>query len=119
MRQLKWDCDPGGGRQPGALQALGRPKMPQTHIVRTGETLHSLALGFFGDPGLFTLIANFNGIRNPGRLIPGQRIHIPDVQDLTPSNEYDISFGVAPPYGLEGILASFGNIYEYLNQDGT
>lgn len=93
--------------------------MSQSHIVRAGETLHSLALGFFGDPDLFTLIAGFNGIRSPGRLIPGQRIQIPDALDLAPSGEYDISFGVAPPFGLDGILASFGNIYEYLNPDGT
>lgn len=93
--------------------------MSHIHIVCSGDSLPGLAFGFFGDPDLSHLIADFNGLRPSGRLYPGQRLHIPDVRDLTPSNQYDISYGVAPPYGLEGILSSFGNIYDYLGEDGT
>lgn len=93
--------------------------MSHIHVVSSGDSLPGIAFGFFGDPELSGLIADFNGLRPASRLYPGQRLHIPDARDLTPSSEYDISYGVAPPYGLEGIIASFGNIYDYLGEDGT
>lgn len=50
-----------------------------THLVRSGETLASIAALHFGNPHLWPALyrANRDQIRDPSRLYPGQTLSIP------------------------------------------
>ena len=52
--------------------------MIRTHTVVAGETLHALALRFYGDAELDRLIATASGIANPDAITVGQRLAFPD-----------------------------------------
>ncbi len=50
---------------------------PGSHIVRPGDTLEGLAKSYLGAERLWPAFARLNPeIRDPNRLVPGQRIHI-------------------------------------------
>jgi nucleoid-associated protein YgaU len=49
----------------------------RTHLVREGDSLHSIANREFGDPGMWRAIAETNRIDDPMRLTPGARLLIP------------------------------------------
>jgi hypothetical protein len=55
-----------------ATSALAR-----VHVLRQGDTLSSLAATYLGDPALWRLIADKNGILDPLGLIPGGTLVIP------------------------------------------
>ena len=55
--------------------------MIRTHTVVAGETLHALALRFYGDAELDRLIATASGIANPNAITVGQRLAFPDYRD--------------------------------------
>ncbi|MFC3965582.1 LysM peptidoglycan-binding domain-containing protein [Nocardia jiangsuensis] len=63
---------------------LAAPAAEQVHEVVGGDTLWDLAARFYGDPTLFPLIAAANGIGDPHRIHPGQRLVIPDVRPAEP-----------------------------------
>ena len=48
------------------------------HIVRQGETLQSIALAYFGDAGLWYLIADANGLATTATPTAGQSLVIPN-----------------------------------------
>lgn len=52
------------------------------HIVRAGETLASIAAVLYNSAGLWRVIAKANGIDNPRRLVPGQILSIPGLDQL-------------------------------------
>lgn len=96
--------------------------MARSYIVKKGDTLGKIAKRELGDAGLFTLIAEFNGIRDPEKIFVGQRLEIPtkkDTQPQTPPVSIVPGFDIAPPNGLDNILQTFGNIFDYLRDDGT
>lgn len=49
----------------------------QQYIIRSGDTLGRVAREFYGDPMLWTIIAEANNIRNPDLIYPGQVFFIP------------------------------------------
>jgi LysM repeat protein len=49
----------------------------RTHTVRRGETLSKIAADHYGDPNRYPEIARANGIKNPHRIYPGQKLRIP------------------------------------------
>ena len=57
--------------------------MVRTHTVVAGETLSALALRFYGDAGLYRLIAAASGIANPNVVNVGQRLIMPDYTRYT------------------------------------
>jgi hypothetical protein len=65
----------GGSAAPPSKQAAPTP--PRIHIVQRGDTLSKIAAKFYGDAGRYPEIAKANGIRNPNRIKPGQRLKIP------------------------------------------
>jgi len=68
-----WDETEQGGR----LQSADFDK---THIVTRGEQLFHLANLYFGDPALWRIIAEENGIDDPlGGLSPGKALRIPAI----------------------------------------
>lgn len=55
----------------------GSTSQPQTHVVKSGETLSRIALDHCGNANLWPKIAEANKLRNPHLIFPGQRLTIP------------------------------------------
>lgn len=58
------------------------PGVPAAHQViggggDVGESLYDLAYTYYGNPGMWRLIASFNGITDPLRVAPGTLLRIP------------------------------------------
>ena len=94
--------------------------MAKQYIVVEKETLKSIAKAQLGDARLADALADFNGIRG-GRLMPGATIEIPTARELAPSTQPRPRAATWPavPHGLQGIIASFGDLYDYIRDDGT
>ncbi len=94
--------------------------MAQTYIIRKNDTLSQIAKKFYNDPSLFTKLAQYNGILDPNTIRVGQMIEIPSISELegtapaTPAPS-----GLVPPVGLDQIKATFGDIMQYVNNDGN
>jgi hypothetical protein len=50
-----------------------------THLVKRGDTLSSIANEFYGNPRLWRVIAETNGLDNPLAVQPGQALSIPEL----------------------------------------
>ncbi|MGH8930853.1 MAG: peptidase M23 [Egibacteraceae bacterium] len=59
----------------GALAGL------RMRTLVAGETLHSIAHAEYGDPALWRLVAECNGVDDPLRLRPGDKLRIPPADD--------------------------------------
>lgn len=55
----------------------GSPDTEKSVTLRRGDTLDRISAGIFNDPRQWREIARANGIRDPRRLEPGQRLLIP------------------------------------------
>jgi nucleoid-associated protein YgaU len=53
------------------------PDVAKTRVLKSGETLSSIAAEEYNDPTLWRPIAELNGIHNPRRVAPGQVLAIP------------------------------------------
>jgi nucleoid-associated protein YgaU len=49
----------------------------RSHVLREGDSLHSVAYAEYGDPTLWRGLAAFNGIDDPLRVRAGQSLLIP------------------------------------------
>lgn len=56
-------------------QMLGAPS--STHVVQAGDSYSSLAARYLGDPGLFLILARYNGSTNPSVLRLGETVRLP------------------------------------------
>jgi nucleoid-associated protein YgaU len=65
--------NPTSGGQPGR----------RTHVVRSGDSLPSIATAYYGRPGLWRRVAEVNRMVNPARLRPGQVVYLPNAGELT------------------------------------
>lgn len=71
-------------------------------------------------------MADYNGILNPDLIVIGQNIELPSKGELlgevieppAPDGSTDNNISLATPNGLEEILATFGNIYQFITEDG-
>jgi hypothetical protein len=95
--------------------------MARVYVVKKGDTLASIAAKKMGGRrGAAARLADYNGLRTR-RLAVGTRIEIPSAADLRP---IPVALPRAaawppPPAGLQGIIETFGNIYDYIRDDGT
>lgn len=70
--------------QPGFPMRLEKQTSFVKHEIKSGDTLDSLALYYYGNPTYYWIIADFNDILDPFLpLIVGQIINIPTFQALT------------------------------------
>ena len=100
--------------------------MARRYIIQKGDSLRKIAKNFYGDPVLAKKLAEYNGILNPDLIIVGQNIEVPSKSELlgevveptTPGGSTDNTTTLATPNGLEEILATFGNIYQFIAEDG-
>ncbi len=53
-----------------------------SHLVLEGDSLASIATREYGDPDVWRVIAEANGIDDPFRLRPGRRLLVPSPRDL-------------------------------------
>ncbi|MDD3000211.1 MAG: LysM peptidoglycan-binding domain-containing protein [Candidatus Riflebacteria bacterium] len=62
----------------------------KTHTIKTGDTLWDLAATNYGDPTLYTVLLEVNGITNPRTILNGTVIVIPDKSTMKEiANETD------------------------------
>lgn len=89
--------------------------------IQAGDTLRKVAQRFYGDPTLSTKLADYNGLLDANKILVGQTIEIPARRELdrVAAEPTEETRGLVPPIGLRGILDTFGNIYDYLKDDGT
>jgi nucleoid-associated protein YgaU len=64
---------------PTAVERTPSPQAARTYVVRSGDTLHGIALRFYGEEGLWELIYDANRARipNPDSLVIGTELVIP------------------------------------------
>ncbi len=53
-----------------------------THTVKRGDTLWDMAKNYYGDPTLYTIIAEVNGVTNPRTIHDGTVLIIPNKSDM-------------------------------------
>jgi len=108
--------------------------MASIHIVAKGETLAAIARQKMGSSRAAATLADYNALRTR-RLAVGSRIFIPSAADLRPprvvaeapamaprrvsARAGAVAPPPAPPAGLHGVLGAFGDIYDFIRNDGT
>lgn len=92
--------------------------MPRQYVIQPGDSLDGLAMEFYGQSSVSVKLAEFNGLRNPDQIRPHQHIMIPSFIELT-GNEDLSAIKNRPPHGLSEITERFGNIFDYIRENGT
>lgn len=95
--------------------------MSRIHVVSSGNTLAQIAEQYYGDPQLYEALGRYNGIRDVNRIEVGQEIEIPSKRELLTGSTIGAhpETGLAPPHGLDEIAKTFGNLFDYLRDDGS
>ena len=95
--------------------------MARTYAVQKGDTLRKIARRFYGSADLCQRLAEYNGVRDVDLIRLGQVLEIPARRDLAPRPGATLTpEGVLPPpNGLSEILTTFGDIYDFIAEDGT
>ena len=82
---------------------------PTLHVVAEGETLTSICRQWYDDEGLASVLASWNNLPNPDRLVPGTRLVMPDTASLVPGYQplqepvTVVTVSAAPPAAREGV----------------
>lgn len=94
--------------------------MARIIVVATDDSLSKIAERYYGSAALALKLAKFNGIGNPDLLHPGETLEIPPAKELDgPKTAVAPAHGgIQPPGGLDGIIATFGDISAYIRSDG-
>jgi nucleoid-associated protein YgaU len=70
---------------PGTNPTSGGISGRRVHVIAAGDTLHSVSYREYGNPGLWRVLAEANGIDDPLRVTPGTIVLIPPDSDLAGS----------------------------------
>jgi nucleoid-associated protein YgaU len=73
MIQIAENPPPVLGTNPTSGGISGR----RVHVLSAGDTLHSIAYAEYGNPGLWRVLAEANGVDDPLRIAPGTALLIP------------------------------------------
>ena len=68
--------DPAAAEEPEAPVLTPEQQPPDVHIVQKGDTLSSIALQRFGSASYAAEIAALNGLDDPDKLRPGDRLRL-------------------------------------------
>ena len=91
--------------------------MARKYRVRNRDTLREIAERFYREAECFEKLALYNGILDPDRIGIEQWIEIPSKRELLGAS---LPRGrLVRPHGLEEILSTFGDIYDFILDDGT
>jgi hypothetical protein len=94
--------------------------MGRKYVVRKGDTLAKIAKLSYGDAQLANKLAGYNGILNPDLILIGQTLEIPSKRELEGASEGpSMPIEITPPNGFEEVMATFGNILDFLKEDGS
>lgn len=83
------------------------PVSVKTYTVRSGETFESIAEKRYKDAEVAARVARFNGFTDESPLVTGTPIRLPAAAVLLPT-----------PNGFDEIVAAFGDIRKFVNQEG-
>jgi LysM repeat protein len=94
--------------------------MPKPYTVIKGDTLAGIAKANYDDPALASRIADYNGIRDPSLIVVGQVLEIPSRKELLGQGSTETeTLEFQPPNGFQAVLDTFGDIRNYLTNDGS
>ena len=90
------------------------------YVVQPGDTFENIAMQFYNNSHLAEKLRHYNGLYSPDFIIVGQPIVIPASETLHAASAAADTFpaGMQQPQGLEQLLGIFGNIYEYVDENG-
>src|SRR5438045_5733813 len=107
--------------------------MAQRYVIARGDTMGKIARRFYGDAAICDLLCRYNGIRDANQISVGQTLEIPSRRELhgpapappaqaparvpAPAPTAAVPSTLTVPNGLDQVLATFGNIYEYVRDD--
>lgn len=93
--------------------------MARSITIKAGDTLADVALAAYGNTEYAQKLAAYNGITNPNLLFVGEQIELPAkslLEDAKPRSAARKALN--PPHGYAAICKTFGNITEYIGEDG-
>ncbi len=97
--------------------------MAKTYLIKKGDTLSKIARAELGDAKLAAVLADFNGLPDPGQIFVGQQIQLPSTRDLLTASASGLARAPAawpaPPNGFQAIRDTFGDILKYIRDDGS
>ena len=88
-------------------QVLIIPDLAHTHTVAVGDTLSGIAVQFYGDAGLVSMLAAVNRIADPDVIHVGQVLIIPDLTHTHTVAAGETLFGLAAHFYGHGSLFPF------------
>lgn len=100
--------------------------MARTYTIAKGDTLTKIARARLGDAALGARIADYNGLPDARQIFVGQQIQLPSARDLRSGPARAVGARTArapapwpvPPQGFQAIRDTFGDILQYLRDDG-
>jgi LysM repeat protein len=103
----------------------GDKEMAKTYLIENGETLASIAQDKLGSAALAAAVADYNGLPDAGQIFVGQQIQLPSKRDMQPpapararGQARAAAAWPAPPHGFQGVRDTFGDILDYIGDDG-
>jgi LysM repeat protein len=99
---LTWFADKGSTPLEVGIEVRARDEQVTTYTVKAGDTLAQIAKALYGDPSLYDIIANANGILDPSIIQVGQVLVIPALREEMPEVKPE-DFGL----GIEMIGSPF------------
>ena len=90
------------------------------YVVQPGDTFENIAMQFYNNPHLAEKLRQYNGLYSADFIIIGQPIDIPPSEILHSTAAAGGKFPACmqPPHGFQQLLDMFGNIYDYVDEQG-
>lgn len=92
-----------------AVLTFGTADASENYVVKKGDTLWKISQKAWGFGKMYKIIADENGLKNPNKIYPGQKLVIPDVEKIDVRATNRAPFGAKAVMGSEKILETIGN----------